>query len=185
MEPDKDEDVETASGNCMTVTLDVGGKVFRTTTTTLKALPCTRLGQLALQAEQGQCKHPHFFFDRSPKMMSSLLGLYRTGRLHLPSGLCMAVAAEELQFWRVPEELVADCCWRRLHSHRDDQQVLAEIDAFLQNPWDDVSNSKQPLSWRMQLWLTLERPDYGVMAKVSENRKALFQGCKERSHLQG
>ena len=94
------------------VLLNVGGTLFQTTWTTLKAVKDTRLSDLDATSKEWRPKTGDFFFDRDPAVFAFILGFYRTGELHLPNYVCATAIQKELQFWRVPETLVWDCCWK-------------------------------------------------------------------------
>ncbi|KAL8577353.1 hypothetical protein ACOMHN_044858 [Nucella lapillus] len=147
------------------VNLDVGGRHYRTTTSTLSTLPATRLGKIAQEAEKNRAKSVDLFFDRNPQIVNSLLDLYRTGKLHLPEHMCVAAASEELRFWEIPRELLQDCCWKRLESQESDEVVVAEIDRFLEDPYARFTRNPPP-TWRMAVWMVLEGSGNSVASKV-------------------
>ncbi|XP_076452721.1 potassium voltage-gated channel protein egl-36-like [Babylonia areolata] len=149
------------------IILDVGGKKFRTTRDTLMKLPNTRLGRLV--QEKGQLRKNsgmvEFFFDRNPKMMNSVLDLYRKGELHLPSNMCCSLVEEELRFWEIPVELMSSCCWKHLENHRSEKAVVSQMQKFLRVPFPEVV-VKGAASWRLRLWGMLERPRSSLVSKV-------------------
>ncbi|XP_076458527.1 potassium voltage-gated channel protein Shaw-like [Babylonia areolata] len=147
------------------VFLDVGGKQFRTVTSTLRSMPSTKLGAIAQEAEKTQAKSVELFFDRNPRIMNCLLDLYRTRKLHLPGHMCIAAAVEELRFWEVSLKLLQDCCWKRLESHENDEEVVAEIDKFLADPYAHFF-TKDVVSWRMKIWSMMERPEHTMVSKI-------------------
>jgi len=66
-----------------TVTLNVGGVVFKTYYRTLARWPGTRLFSIAYQhAVSPDIKTPELFFDNDPTVFSSVLDYYRRGQLH-------------------------------------------------------------------------------------------------------
>ena len=40
--------------------------------------------------------HKEFYFDRSPRNFDAILGLYRTGKLHLSQGVSIPILHEQL-----------------------------------------------------------------------------------------
>nr|KAG5694306.1 hypothetical protein BaRGS_032024 [Batillaria attramentaria] len=145
------------------VRLDVGGKVFTTTVDTLRTLPETRLGRLVTETKLNTEKE--LFFDRNPKIMNSVLDLYRTGELHLPENLCSAVAARELEFWEIPTTLIHECCWRNFENHHSDAAIVREIDDFLHDPYDKVEAIEKLSMWN-KIWFAMEHPSYSLAAKI-------------------
>lgn len=94
------------------VKLNVGGTTFQTTWKTLRSVPATRLSELGSESAEWVAERGEFFFDRDPCVFGYILGLCRTGELHLPSYICASVIQKELEFWKIPESLVWDCCWK-------------------------------------------------------------------------
>ncbi|XP_076452717.1 potassium voltage-gated channel protein Shaw-like [Babylonia areolata] len=139
------------------IILDVGGKKFRTTRATLMKLPNTRLGRLV--QEKGQLRKNsgmvEFFFDRNPKMMNSVLDLYRKGELHLPSSMCYSLVEEELEFWEIPVELMSACCWKKFKQHQNLTDAMAEMHKLFQTSFPEAV-VKGATSWRLRLWNMLQ-----------------------------
>jgi len=66
-----------------TVTLNVGGVIFKTYYRTLARLPDTRLFDLAYQhAVNPDIQTADIFFDNDPTVFSSVLDYYRNGQLY-------------------------------------------------------------------------------------------------------
>lgn len=49
-----------------------------------------------------------FFFDVTPVGFNSILDVFRSGTLHLSSGLCALVTKNELEYWGIDELLVGN-----------------------------------------------------------------------------
>jgi len=68
-----------------------------------------------------------YFFDRDPEAFRYILGYYRTGRLHYPRAECVAGFDEELAFFGILPDAIADCCYEEyLDRKRDNQERLAD-----------------------------------------------------------
>jgi len=65
-----------------TITLNVGGVLFKTYYKTLGRLPGTRLFSLAYQHALNPKIEPTEFYDHDPDVFSSVLDYYRHGQLH-------------------------------------------------------------------------------------------------------
>ncbi|XP_076452718.1 voltage-gated potassium channel KCNC4-like [Babylonia areolata] len=141
----------------LSIILDVGGKKFRTTRDTLMKLPNTRLGRLV--QEKGQPRKnsgmEKFFFDRNPKIMNSVLDLYRKGELHLPSNICYSLVEEELEFWEIPVKLMNACCWKKFKEHQNQKDAMAEMHKLFQTSFPEAV-VKGATSWRLRLWNMLQ-----------------------------
>ncbi|RUS69330.1 hypothetical protein EGW08_022908 [Elysia chlorotica] len=46
------------------------------------------------------------YVDRDPSLFPFVLDLYRNGQLHLPPDMCSLTIRMELDFWKIPEELI-------------------------------------------------------------------------------
>ncbi|ELU08574.1 hypothetical protein CAPTEDRAFT_53144, partial [Capitella teleta] len=93
------------------ITISVGGQTFMTSERTLKKHPDTRLGRLN-QSDTAYLKEQGFYFyDRNSDFFSSVLNFYRSGELHLPSNFCLSLVQEEMKFWEIKPENIANCCW--------------------------------------------------------------------------
>ncbi|GFO43214.1 potassium voltage-gated channel protein shaw [Plakobranchus ocellatus] len=104
------------------------------------------------------------YVDRSPLLVPYILDLYRHGELHLPPNVCSLTIRMELDFWKIPEELIGECCWREFQSGLDRMEVVRSISATLTNRFDDPEVRAQ-LTKTGRFWLTMERPDYSKRAK--------------------
>lgn len=83
------------------VTLNVGGRRFKTFRQTLIKHPNTMLGRMF--ADDQVMKRPKVpFFDRSSDLFESILSYYRTGILIKPDNVPHEVWKEELDFWGLP-----------------------------------------------------------------------------------
>ncbi|GFR75029.1 potassium voltage-gated channel subfamily B member 2 [Elysia marginata] len=71
----------------------------------------------------------------------------------------------ELDFWKIPEELIGECCWREFQNGIDRMKVVHAISATLTDRFDDPEVREQ-LTRAGRVWLTMERPDYGKRAKI-------------------
>ena len=97
------------------------GPIVRTVAVT-RRFPClvrNEIGRLACVWQ--------YFFDRDPEAFRYILGYYRTGRLHYPRAECVAGFDEELSFFGILPDAIADCCYEEyLDRKRDNQERLAD-----------------------------------------------------------
>ena len=149
----------------LSVSLNVGGKIFMTSTETLEAYPDTLLGNLVAENRGKNKNKLELSFDRNPKLLNSILDFYRTGELHLPKSVCAAVVERELKFWGIPSELISQCCWKKFENDASGAKITEEIDALLENPLED-KDRKEGISLGTKIWLTMEYTGYSSVAKV-------------------
>lgn len=152
----------------LSVSLNVGGKIFMTSKETLQAYPDTLLGNLVAENKENKQNVLELTFDRNPKLVDSVLDFYRTGELHLPRNICAAVVERELRFWRIPSQLICQCCWKSFKNDRNDEVMTLEIDDLLEERTKDkdiMEESRIP-ALASKIWLTMEYIGYSPVAKV-------------------
>lgn len=83
------------------VTLNVGGRRFKTFKETLTKYPETMLGRMFAKDQQmKRDKIP--FFDRSSVLFDAILTFYRTGYLIKPDNVPREIWKDEVEFWGLP-----------------------------------------------------------------------------------
>ncbi|KAK6184446.1 hypothetical protein SNE40_001898 [Patella caerulea] len=147
------------------VTLNIGGKRFVTSKFSLLNIPTTKLGKLSKSDPSYDPKNDEYFFDRNPKIVQCILDLHRTGDLHLPGNVCSTGVKAELEFWNVPEDYIAECCWKTYSLQNQDLKIAAIIDQQMGQNESQETNPSKP-SIREKLWLTMEQPSHSFNAKV-------------------
>lgn len=164
------------------IILDISGTLFKVRRSTLKTIPNSRLALLEVQHH----KSP-IFFDRDPESFNHILSAYRDGELHIPKHICPQRFQSELDFWKIPIDLLAPCCWKTFYKTQEDLSLTAALLARLQRPCfygnavDDRNKSIKHHIPKMllkkkdkgveekpcQLWLFLEEPASSPAAKVT------------------
>jgi len=97
------------------VRINVSGHVFETWRHVLDKFPATLLGSDERDYFYDSTT-AEYFFDRDPELFRHVLSYYRTGRIHFPRQDCVAAFDEELSFFGIHTDSVADCC---LEDYRD------------------------------------------------------------------
>ncbi|XP_077401767.1 A-type voltage-gated potassium channel KCND2-like isoform X2 [Vanacampus margaritifer] len=142
--------------------LNVSGSRFQTWRDTLERYPETLLGSsekdFFFQQESSE-----FFFDRDPSLFRYILNFYQTGKLHFPRQECIAAFDEELTFFGIIPEVIADCCYEDYKDRRKENQERLEDD-------EETDPSNEPiaadLNFRESLWRAFENPHTSTMALV-------------------
>lgn len=149
-----------------TVQLNIGGQLFETTIKTLKRYDHTRLGSLTTSSEEYNAGKNWFFFDRNPEIFNWILDYYRTGTLHFPDNVCGASLRQELQYWKIEEDEVSECCWKAYYQYQDEMEVIAKLKQnFTSTIQTDENASNRTVT---KMWLFLDRPDSSRAAKVTD-----------------
>ena len=102
------------------ITFNIGGIRFETEESTLRKFPKSRLAQ-----EYSGVKE--VFYDKNPYIFSFILDCYRYGSLHLPHDICSTYLQAEVEFWRLPLDVVQPCCLRALYAYDDDIKDIEYI----------------------------------------------------------
>ena len=156
------------------LTFNVGGTRFETYNTTLLRFPGTRLARLAKSGEADEAYDAaagEFFFDRSPAVFALVLEYYRTGELHVDGDSCGNRVHAELDFWKLDETDIEECCWSKYTHATDTRESLAQIDRVLRAHCDYsdawVRAATNPLlRARRYLWRAFEDPSASLFAKL-------------------
>ncbi|XP_046378848.1 potassium voltage-gated channel protein egl-36-like [Haliotis rufescens] len=152
------------------VKFNIGGKKFETLSLTLKKFPGTRLASLHPQADEYNRDTGEYFFDRDPIAFGCILNLYRTSSLHFPDHLCGNYLREELNFWRIPESLVSECCWTVFFNAEQDNQIFRNLKktfSFLdKDPRLNETGKGGMELWMHRIWLLLDKPNSSRAAKI-------------------
>lgn len=172
------------------VIINVGGVKFETYKTTLRNIPDTRLAWITESRSENpdyNAQTGEYFFDRHPNIFLMILNYYRTGKLHVPAGMCGPVFEDELAFWGIDEKQIEPCCWGIYSQHRDAQQTLDELqlDTKSIHNADETSIEANDVStaekfgileeatktsrwhiWKPRIWAVLDDPPSSRFAKV-------------------
>ena len=60
--------------------------------------------------------------------------------------MCGPMLCEELDFWGIPEHLIADCCWRTYASFAHEQGIMRQVESALDFPQTSHENIKDSSS---------------------------------------
>ena len=115
------------------ITINVGGTRFQTRKDTLNKIQGSVLQQLAESCKLNE--EPdlayEYFFDRSAAMFENILNFYRVGELHFSHHLCPSEIKRELEFWKLPDSCMADCCWLRYVQYIDKERERQRVHKLL------------------------------------------------------
>uniref|UniRef100_A0A3Q2YLA5 A-type voltage-gated potassium channel KCND1 n=1 Tax=Hippocampus comes TaxID=109280 RepID=A0A3Q2YLA5_HIPCM len=104
-----------------------------------------------------------FFFDRDPSLFRHILNFYQTGKLHFPRHECIAAFDEELAFFGIVPEVIADCCYEDYKDRRRENQERLQDD---EETDPDNEPAAADLTFRESLWRAFENPHTSTTALV-------------------
>ena len=159
----------TAGAGSDRIRINVSGQVFETWRHVLDKFPMTLLG-CDERDYFYDSKTAEYFFDRDPELFRHVLSYYRTGRIHFPRHDCVAAFDEELSFFGIQQDAVADCC---LEDYRDRKMENAERQADDLDETDTGDNilaiaaaAGVELTVRERMWRAFEFPHTSTPALV-------------------
>ena len=91
------------------LSINISGHKFECWRSSLEKYPNTLLGSVEKDFFYDD-ETNEYFLDRDPELFRHILNFYRTGRLHFPKEECIIAYEEELAFFGIESELMADCC---------------------------------------------------------------------------
>ncbi|XP_060579985.1 potassium voltage-gated channel protein Shaw-like [Ruditapes philippinarum] len=178
-----------------TVTLSVGSVLFKTTRSLLKTFDGTLLSNLDELSTEFDARENVYYFDRDPELFRHILNSYRLKEVHIPRTVCPLVFKKEMEFWSIPIQMIAPCCWQYLYESENnlaDLNIVMNEDNDYKKKWSkhnhvipgekDVATSAEMQdgtgqeihkkgieengSRRSKIWLFLEEPASSTAAKV-------------------
>jgi len=145
------------------LSINISGHKFECWRSSLEKYPNTLLGSVEKDFFYDD-ETNEYFLDRDPEMFRHILNFYRTGRLHFPKEECIIAYEEELAFFGIESELMADCCieFYEEKKRENEERLLSEAT----NDNEIVDDSELNLSMRERLWRAFEEPQSGTLALV-------------------
>jgi len=118
--------------------INISGNKFECFRSTLEKYPNTLLGSVEKEFFFDDDTN-EYFLDRDPELFRHILNFYRTGRLHYPKNECITAYDEELSFFGIVPDLMADCCYeeyrdrKRENNERLDEEKINDNEGKILN----------------------------------------------------
>ncbi|KAJ8322259.1 hypothetical protein KUTeg_000730 [Tegillarca granosa] len=153
------------------ITINVGGTIFEIPRTSLQQFADTRLGELSMDDIEYDAEKTHHFFNRNRENFNFILDYYRDeGELHFPKNMCGAKVKKELEFWKLPLDVLSDCCCKTYYEYDRGSDQLDEIKQLFADKGDDYDDNEcrnnRWMTIKKHLWRFLDKPDSSVPAKI-------------------
>ena len=151
------------------VLLNVGGTVFKTTWSTLKRFPNSKLGKLTITSDNCLNGSNEFFFNWSPENFNFILDCFRCEecQMHLPNNLCGQVLVRELEFWEMPIENISECCFNVYNSFKAQEDIRRNIKRNLALDGTQEAFISKRRSLQHKAWLFFNQPKSSRAAMVN------------------
>jgi hypothetical protein len=153
-----------------TVKINVGGTVFLTNRQIILNIPESKLATALATNEHFDSSTGMFFFDRRPSLFEPILSAHRDGEVHLPINGCGSELFNELEFWNIPDNMVAACCIGKVKSALTERQIARDVaEEICSDPDRSLEIREGSTGWRrkrMDAWLFMEFPVSSRLAKV-------------------
>ena len=159
--------------------INISGHKFECWRSTLEKYPNTLLGSVEKDFFYDE-ETNEYFLDRDPEMFRHILNFYRTGRLHYPKNECITAYDEELSFFGIVPDLMADCCYEE---YRDRKRENTERQMEEKINENGESISTEELSLREKMWRAFENPHTGTMALVLYYVTGFFIGISVLANI--
>ena len=154
-----DDDFDTIQN---TVRINISGTIFQVGTSTLLQFPNSRLAKLVDNSSKTTNKNT-YYFDQDATLFGYILRCYRSGEVHVPNLICPRDFLRELQFWEIPVEKIAPCCWSTFYRTDDILETLEKVTEVTSQP---EAPRTDKLSLQERIWLFMDNPNYSKAAKV-------------------
>ena len=147
------------------ITLNIRGRIFEVDKFCLSRNPDCKLSKLRESDESYIRERGCYYFNRNPVVFECVVDYLVTGRLHVPTCLCMEAVQEEMAFWGVDQNTVlGDCCWVRYKEQQEDESSLDEV----HSKWkQEVRERQQKKSCCQNMWIFLNDVHSSTAAAVS------------------
>ena len=141
------------------ITIDVGGKKFKTRVSTFSCHSNTTLGRMFSEDwffSNGTQEDGSIFLDRNPIVFSAILEYYRTGILEKPNGISDEMWNGELNFYNIYEKSLVNCDIKEEKSITESQLLFDEFVLDYNRSHDIIFKNNYPLKKKCVGPLTLD-----------------------------
>jgi potassium voltage-gated channel Shal-related subfamily D protein 2 len=145
------------------LSINISGQKFECWRSSLEKYPNTLLGSVEKDFFYDD-ETNEYFLDRDPEMFRHILNFYRTGRLHFPKEECITAYEEELSFFGIESELMADCCTETYEEKKRENEERLMSEATNDN--ENIDYAELNMSVRERLWHSFEEPQSSTFSLV-------------------
>lgn len=173
IQPVRNFEFESTDGTTLKyVKLNVRGYKYKVPTSLLEKFPGTRLNQLRYEenklslCDDYDCIKNEYYFNKDPFIFNQILNYMSTNELHLNKNECVASIRNELNYWKIDDNLIKLCCKRNYN------EFIHLIDDY-ENKINDLIDEQYSIeefgtclaSFRFHTWNLLTNPESSLLAR--------------------
>jgi hypothetical protein len=174
--------MENETSKLKRIILNIRGIKYDVPLNQLNRLPNSRLSDLKYQLDKNNndliklnnicddydLNKMEFYFNRDPFIFNSILNYHLNGKLHIDNSFCVILVGDELNYWKIDQDLISNCCEWSYNDKKDDVQNDIETEKKLIEKithQESFDNFILPYL-RKKIWYIMEKPSSSIWAKV-------------------
>ena len=115
------------------------------------------------------------YINRCTGFFDLILDFHETGVVHLPENLCLPKIQEEMEFWNISEDCLAQCCWNSYYHKLEQERIVSIVCAeTVKTPLDDMKEDQISNEANVRVPTTLCRV-WRAMEDPRSSRKAMVR----------
>ncbi|XP_056151322.1 potassium voltage-gated channel subfamily F member 1 [Lampris incognitus] len=174
-----------AAGDEAEIAVNIGGVRVVLYGDDLNRYPESRLAELANCSSQSYevvsslCddfdpSRKEFYFDRDPDAFKCIVDVYYFDEIHIKRGICPICFTKEMEFWRIDQSVLDECCRSYLTEKESElQEIAGKVKLILEDLEQDSCVSRYERCQRA-LWRLMEKPGSSMLARVVAIASFLF-----------
>ncbi|XP_061599785.1 potassium voltage-gated channel subfamily F member 1-like [Cololabis saira] len=107
-----------------------------------------------------------FYFDRDPDAFKCIIDVYYFDEIHIKRGLCPICFTKEMEFWKIDQGVLDECCKSYLSEKEEELTEIAnKVKVILEDVDVERSLTRTQRCQRL-LWRLMEKPGSSPAARV-------------------
>ncbi|XP_037652119.1 potassium voltage-gated channel subfamily F member 1 [Sebastes umbrosus] len=108
-----------------------------------------------------------FYFDRDPDAFKCIIDVYYFDEIHIKPGICPICFIKEMEFWRIDQSVLDECCRSYLSEKEEELTEIADkVKVLLLEDLDADRCITRSQRCQMFLWRLMEKPGSSRAARV-------------------
>lgn len=107
-----------------------------------------------------------FYFDRDPDAFKCIVDVYYLDEIHIKRGICPICFIQEMEFWKIDQNVLDECCKSYLSEKKDELNEIAnKVKNILEDLELDQCVTRTEQCQRF-LWKLMEKPGSSLPARI-------------------